>query len=267
MTPTRGFFTFAQNNGVVDYVRMAYALSLSLKHTQHKITSLSIGITPGTKIPKNYEWAFDNIIEIPWSDISAPFTRKIYNEWKAVYMSPYYQTIKLDADMLFTRDITPWWELMSTSDFWICNSVTGQDSRKFFIERNMPDVYAAFMFFQKNAGGYKHFKMAEQVFIFWELLAQPCLGYKYSRPDITTDMAYSLTLKLTDLTQEWNVKNQFPTFIQHDPKVKDISMSDSGKLLINGLPLTVPLHHRCDSILVDNYINHLEQLLGVSNNV
>jgi N-acetylmuramoyl-L-alanine amidase len=62
---TRGFFTFAQGD---EYVRMAYALALSLKASQSKYDKLSIGITEGYKVPDEYVWAFDKIVEIPWGD-------------------------------------------------------------------------------------------------------------------------------------------------------------------------------------------------------
>ena len=61
---SRGFFTFAQNNDKVDYVRLAYGLALSLKQSQLEVSNLSIGITPGTVVDKRYAWAFDKIIEI-----------------------------------------------------------------------------------------------------------------------------------------------------------------------------------------------------------
>ena len=84
---SRGFLTFAQNNGRNDYVRMAYALAISLRHTQRNAKSLSIAVTPGDRVPDRYAWAFDNIIDIPWGDLSATDTRKIHNEWKAIYLS------------------------------------------------------------------------------------------------------------------------------------------------------------------------------------
>jgi hypothetical protein len=84
----RGFFTFAQN-GTHDYVRMAYALALSLKATQTDVPYLSIGVTPGQVVPEKYKWAFDEIIEIPWGDAAKTSSWKLENEWKAYHMTPY----------------------------------------------------------------------------------------------------------------------------------------------------------------------------------
>ena len=121
--PSKGFFTIAQNSGETDYVRMAYALALSLRCSQKTVKNLSIGITPGTKIDQKYAWAFDNIIEIPWNDHAADSSWKLENEWKTYHMSPYDETVKLDCDMLFFNDIAAWWDAMSGHDFLACNQV------------------------------------------------------------------------------------------------------------------------------------------------
>ena len=46
----RGFLTFAQN-GKLDYLRMAYAMALSLKATQRE-PYLTVVVTPGTVVPE-----------------------------------------------------------------------------------------------------------------------------------------------------------------------------------------------------------------------
>src|SRR5271157_3807356 len=97
----RGFLTIAQNSADTDYIRLAYGLALSLKATQKENGYLSILVTPGTIVNKEYRWAFDEIIEIPWGDNATASRWKLENEWKAYHVTPYRETIKLDADMLF----------------------------------------------------------------------------------------------------------------------------------------------------------------------
>lgn len=269
---SKGFFTFAQNNSRTDYVRMAYALSLSLKLTQVDASRLSIGITPGTKVPDAYSWAFDQIIEIPWGDLSSLTDNKIVNEWKAIHMSPYDETIKLDADMIFTRDIDAWWELMSHEDFWICNHVLDRHGNTLdgteppvFRANRLPRVRTAIMKFDKTAGTYEIFKLSEQLFTNWRMMGREVLGYRYSHVDLTTDMAMAISLRLTDVRQVWDVENPVPTFIEHQGDV-DVDVSGDGRLTCSadGEPLLFPIHHRRNMSLVDAMISSYEGRFGRS---
>jgi hypothetical protein len=156
----RGFLTFAQNNSNVDYVRLSYGLALSLKHSQKSVPYLSIAITPGTTVDERYAWAFDNIIEIPWGDHATDKEWKLDNEWKAPWISPYYETIKLDTDMLFPHDISKWWDefylqphsMVYTNQVldWKGSNATSDYYRKTFTANKLPNIYTAFTYFRKN---------------------------------------------------------------------------------------------------------------------
>src|SRR5689334_16550107 len=113
----RGFLTFAQN-GETDYLRLAYGLALSLKATQKRTPYLAVAITPGMTVPEHYRTVFDEVIDIPWGDLAEYDDWKLANEWKAFHLTPYEQTIKLDADMLFLSDIDDWWDWLSRRDLW-----------------------------------------------------------------------------------------------------------------------------------------------------
>jgi hypothetical protein len=153
----RGFLVFAQN-GNTDYLRLAYGLALSLVATQTDVPYLSVAITPGMDVPDHYREVFDEVIDIPWIDAAAQSEWKLENEWKAYHVTPYRETIKLDADMLFTADIAHWWKLLSTRDFWACTSVetyrgeiaTSDYYRKTFTSNSLPNVYTAFMYFRES---------------------------------------------------------------------------------------------------------------------
>ena len=108
----KGYFTIAQNKIVQDYLKLAYGLALSIKDTQ-EINNISLGITPGVKVPDKYRLVFDHIIEIPFEDAAARFKWKLQNEWKVFHMTPYEETIKLAADMYFPTDISHWWKKIS----------------------------------------------------------------------------------------------------------------------------------------------------------
>ena len=80
---SKGYLTVAQNSDTTDYMRHAYALALSIKATQKETDQISVMITPGQEYPDKYKEVFDEIIDVPWSDMAAPHKQKFHNEWKA----------------------------------------------------------------------------------------------------------------------------------------------------------------------------------------
>ncbi len=200
----RGFLTFAQN-GSVDYVRLAYALALSLKATQKENAHLSIVVTPGTKVPERYAAAFDDIIEVPWLDEASRSEWKLENEWKAYHVTPYRETIKLDADMIFPSDISEWWDVLARQDFCAATTattyrgevVTSDYYRKVFTSNELPNVYSAFTYFRFSDTAQEVFRMMETIFHNWEHFF-----YEYlddTRPEVvSTDVVMALAIKLLD---------------------------------------------------------------------
>lgn len=284
--PSRGFFTFAQNNSTTDYVRLAYVLAMSLKASQRSFPNISIGITPKTKIPAEYEWVFDHVIEIPWGDDAKDSEWKLGNEWKAIHMSPYDETIKLDCDMLFFNDISSWWDAISAKDFWICNrvidyrgnTITDGYNRKTFKENNLPNVYTGFMFFKKAEFTFELFKLVEAIFYNWDVFSEICLGYK-NRPAIpTTDVVFALALKLLDLDQEWHVTNQLPTFVHMKTNLQgwkddiggdwtehiDVFFNDNLGCKIGNHRQVYPFHYHLKDFITDDIIEAYERGLKPS---
>lgn len=236
--PSRGFFTFAQNNDKIDYIKLAYALAMSLRHSQKTVKKLSIGVTPGAVIPPEYEWAFDQVIEIPWGDDAKDSEWKLENEWKAIHITPYDETIKLDCDMLLLNDVSHWWDMLADRDFWICNrvvdyrgnTITDLIHRKVFKENKLPNVYTGFMFFRKTRETFELFKLVEAMFCNWHVFSDICLDYKHRPKTPSTDVVFALALKLLNLDQEWYVTNAYPTFVHMKTKIqgwKDDDLDDN----------------------------------------
>lgn len=218
---SRGFFTFAQNNSKTDYLRMAYLLALNIRATQKSVPYLTVGVTPGTSIPSHYARVFDNVIEIPWGDDALDSDWKLQNEWKSIHMSPYDETIKLDCDMLFFRDIDLWWDMMALEEFTICNrvldyrgsTVTSDHYRKDFTINKLPNVYSAITYFKKTAGTFEFFSLARDLFRGWSDVRIELLEYQHRPKLASTDLIFALALKLMDDSGRWYIENTFPTFV------------------------------------------------------
>lgn len=281
---TRGFFTIAQDSGNNQYVKMAYALALSLKATQSKYPNLSIGVTPGYKVPDRYAWAFDQIIEIPWTDHAAESKWKLENEWKVIHMTPYDETIKLDADMLFFYDIGTWWDVMSERDFSICNRILDYRARpvyndfyrKVFTANQLPDVYTAMFYFKKTAPTYEIFDLARYIFFNWQAFFAQLLVPEHRPGIVSTDVVFALALKLLDLDGDSYSERLLPTFTHMKSQLQgwnglldenwqrhmNTFLTPELEMKIGNYIQYFPLHYHCKDFLTDDMIGYYERQLG-----
>jgi hypothetical protein len=284
-TKSKGFLTIAQNNNNVDYVRLAYALALSLKHSQKKWSNLTICVSPGTIIQDRYAWAFDKIVEIPWGDHAADSSWKLENEWKSIWMSPYDQTIKLDADMFFFSDISCWWDNFESSNEPIiaCNKVLdwrgsiieSDFCRKTFTANNLPNVYSAFTYFDKSVDAFKFFELVKIITWNWQTFFDSFLEPNNRPQMFSTDVAFGLAMKILDLDQNCNKKRLAPVFTHMKSELQGLNpvlppdwrealpcfMNPVGSLKIGNHRQFYPLHYNIKDFLTDDILAIYEGLV------
>lgn len=277
----RGFLTFAQN-GRDDYLRMAYALALSLKATQTE-PYLAVIVTPGTEIPEQYRAVFDEVLDVPWLDEAKLSDWKLENEWKAYHVTPYIETIKLDADMLFTGDIAEWWPLLAHQDIVACTTVetyrgtviTSDAFRQCFTANRLPNVYTACMYFRISETAQAFFEQAQVIYHNWQRFFGEFLE-PITRPAyVSTDVVFALAAKLLgdDLTtspipvprfvhmksrlQEWpELIAADDDWTQHVPA----SLASDGIMKVGRYRQHLPFHYHVKSFLTDKIIQTYEHL-------
>ena len=167
---SKGFLVVAQN-GQYDYIRMAYALAMSLKLSQSEHSNLSVMVNEGQKVERKE--IFDKIIPVP--KIDAPW--KIQNKWQYFWLSPYDETIVLDADMLFFHDISHWWEVLKDKEIEFTTTTknyrgidtTSDYYRKTFTKNKLPNLHTALFYFKKTPIVEQYFKMVKLIFHNWEV--------------------------------------------------------------------------------------------------
>lgn len=284
---SRGFFTIAQGE---QYQRLAYALALSLKLSQKEVSGLSIGVTREEMglIPSKYREVFDKVIEIPWQDHARDSTWKLENEWKAIHMTPYDETIKLDADMFFPRDISVWWEILGKSDGVFATEartyrgdlITSDYYRKTFTESNLPNVYTAFFYFKKNDVNFDLFSHAEFIFNNWERTFYELLEPEHRPKFVSTDVVFALAAKIMGYEQ-FNMTPDIgmPTFVhmkshlqgwpaQHTleedwTKTIPVSFNRDCDLKIGNYLQDLPFHYHVKNFMTDRMIEQMEAKLGL----
>lgn len=284
---SRGYLTFAQQGERCDYLRAAYGLALSLKATQSQVTHLSVLVTPGTKIPPRYMQVFDEIIDIPWNDEASTSGWKLENEWKAFHATPYQETVKLDADMLFTQDIAKWWPMMSNRKVTACNSIStyrgatpnGENPyRACFAANDLPDIYTAFMHFGQNDLALELFTQAEIIFQNWERFFEEFLE-PVTRPKfVSTDVVFALAMKLIGPVSDFCSDMGFPNIVHMRSRLQGWENAIAGEQWTDQMAMTVtrnlelklgrhlqilPVHYHDKKALTDSIITTYEKVLGI----
>lgn len=283
----RGYVVLAQN-GRHDYLRMAYGLALSLKVTQSTVNHLSVLVTPNTFVPDRYKEVFDDIIDIPWRDEAADAEWKLQNEWKTYHVTPYRHTVKLDADMLFTQDVSHWWSALERQDVMACSevstyrgdAVTSDACRKIFTANNLPNIYTALMSFQYSSAAEDLFSLAELIFHNWEKFSEEFLNANFRPQEATTDVVFALAMKLLQGGRHYTqlAGEPGPSFVHMKPQLQGweegsyssdwtqhlpVSLSSDMELRIGRYTQTLPFHYHEKNFLNDRLIRQYETRLGI----
>lgn len=256
---SKGYLILAQNTKTDDYVRLAYALALSIKGTQSEINQ--VAIATNDKLTDIQKSVFDHVIEIPWNDQATASKWKIENKWKYYYMTPFDETVVLDADMLFPSDISYWWDMMSQKDICITNKprtfrdeiITSTEYRDSFATNNLPNAYTAFMYFKKTDLVHEVFKMTQLVFENWQRFYYDYLDE--TRPkNLSGDVAYALAIKILGAEDECFDTNSIPTFVHMKSYIQNIDK----KLMSNDWTKNIPTYFTKDcKFKIGNYQQHL----------
>jgi hypothetical protein len=280
---SKGYLILAQDTEKDDYHRMAYALALSIKNTQKTVNNVCLATDMDIdSLPEKYKEVFDDIVPIPWTDHAEHSQWKIENKWKYYHMSPYYETVVLDSDMIFPTDISDWWSILSTKDMWITNKprtfkgdiITSTKYRDAFVSNQLPNVYTAFMYFKKTEQVAGVFKLTEIIFNNWERFYYEFLDE--NRPKfLSGDVAYALAIKILGIEDEcFGNTETFPTFVHMKAYLQGIPehaisedwtkhiptyFHNDGTFKIGNYAQTVPFHYHIKTWLTDDIIEILEE--------
>jgi len=271
---SKGFCLLAQNNSKTDYVRQAYALALSL-HLYNKDQKISL-IT-NDEVPKEWQSVFDQIIPIPWTDSAADSDWKIENRWKVYHASPYDETIVLEADMIFTSDITHWWNELTKRDlFFVSNVRTYRDElitnrfyRKTFDANNLPNLYSALHYFKKGPVAKEFYNLLEIIVNNWALFYSKYAPNEYQKW-CSIDVSVAIASKILGNEHDITDPNSFITFTHMKPIIQGWynkpekwtkvtgKYYTEGKLFLGNYLQTRVLHYVEDEFLTDELIEKME---------
>ena len=195
----------AVNTATVDYVRCAAMLVQSLK-TQHPDARVCLITDQPVEDP-----VFDYVHLLP-----AVSDNAYANDAAVFQLTPFRETIKLEADMLIASPISHWWQLFRHRDVVIstgCRNWHGDVSavrhyRRVFDQNHLPDVYNAVTYWRLSKTAKEFFDLTRDIFANWEHVRTLI---KFAPAVADTDLVYALAAQIMG---EHRVTMPFVTYPQ-----------------------------------------------------
>jgi hypothetical protein len=183
----QGYVIVAIDTDTVQYVDCAVQLAASLKHF-HPNASVCL-IT-------DQEYAndvFDHVkimLAVDRANLWA-------NDWQVFRLSPYRETIKLEADMVIASAVDHWWTLFRNRDVVVSTGCRDwqdcvSDSRYYrnvFDNNHLPDVYNAITYWRLSTTAKDFFDTVKNIFLNWDQF-KTLLKFPPETPD--TDLVYAM---------------------------------------------------------------------------
>lgn len=272
-----GYLIVVSTNSEIDYLKLAYAAALSIKNTQkegYDKVALVIDNKDALSTVKS-PWVFDHIIE--WNQETFWDGRSWMDK-----LSPFDNTVCIDADMLFLRDYSHWIDyFVENSELYVANKaytfrgevITSDHYRKTFTKNNLPNLYSMFTFFKKDS------QIADEFFTLGRHIVKnqtefSNLFLSAHKPKIIgTDEAFALSAKILDIADEIAYELDFPKMVHMKPMVQNwpwpaervtdhagFYLSTDGKLKIGNYQQHDIVHYVEKDIITDELVSMLEEL-------
>ena len=220
-----GYLLIVAEHETVDYLKLAYALALSIKNTQRPgFDQVALVINGKQKLTDlNSSWVFDYVIE--WNQETFWNGRSWMDK-----LTPFEHTVCLDVDMLFLRDYSHWVEyFIENSELYVANKsytyrgelVEDTHYRKAFVKNNLPNLYSFYTYFKKDS------KIAQEFFALGRLIIKNPIEFSNAflsehKPNIVgTDEAFALAAKILDITDNIAYSLEFPRVVHMKPMIQN----------------------------------------------
>ena len=219
----QGYIIPAFNTEDVDYVECAKTLAKSLRY-QHPDVKICLLTSSNIK-----DSLFDYVVVT--EDLGG-----YLNDYQAYALSPFHETIKLEADMLVTGEFDHWWMLFRHYDVWVstgCRNFHNQPSRsreyrKIFDANHLPDVYNAITYWRVSPLAKNFFSTVRTLMNKWTSV-QNSLVYAKDEP-VNTDLAYAVAIEF--MGREQFTSNSGPSIAHMKPAINQLSNTDWSKHLV-----------------------------------
>ena len=123
------------------------------------------------------------------------------NDWQMFHVSPYRQTIKLEADMLCASPFDHWWTMFENRDVVVScgardfygNPAQSRAYRKAFDVNDLPDVYNAVTYWRLSTTAQTFFQLVRDIFQNWTDYKKLL---KFAEDEASTDLVYAIAARI-----------------------------------------------------------------------
>ncbi len=272
-----GYLLIVASHPDVDYLRLAYALALSIKNTQrpgYDQVALVIDNAEDVKQLKS-SWVFDHVIE--WRQETYWDGRSWMDK-----LTPFENTICLDVDMLFTRDYSHWADyFIENSELYVANKsytyrgelVKDDFYRRAFTKNKLPNLYSFYTFFKKDS------ELARDFFELGRHIIKNPTEFSNNfltelKPKVVgTDEVFALSAKILDISDQIAYDLEFPRVVHMKPMVQNwpwpatlcsdhvgFYLNRNGKIKIGNYEQHDIVHYVEKDKIDDEMINILEEI-------
>jgi len=159
------------------------------------------------------------------------------NDWQMFAISPYRQTIKLEADMIAAGPVDHWWTLFELRDVVISQGArTYYDEpaqsrfyRKCFDENYLPDVYNAITYWRLSRTAQEFFMLVRNIFENWD---EYKTLLKFSEDTPSTDLVYAIAAQTMGPEQVTLPAGLGPTIVHMKRHINALQCNDWTQELI-----------------------------------
>jgi hypothetical protein len=210
---SQGYLVMAQG----DFIEHAHALAQSIQDTQSSVAGISIITDRADLIDRSL---FEHVIPLDLDqDLAKDSVWKIHNRCRFFELTPYDETVILDADMLFLEDVSHWWNHFAKFDMLFTSNVLtyrrewvrSSPYRKAFVANKLPNLYSAYAYFKKTDTAESVFALARSIIVNWDEWINR-YAPEEKQPVPSLDLTLSLAIKLMGIENEVTSPLGYPTF-------------------------------------------------------
>jgi hypothetical protein len=220
-----GYLIIVSKNESVDYLKLAYALALSIKNTQKPGYDKVALVIDDKTLLENIKspWVFDHIIE--WNQETFWDGRSWMDR-----LTPWEYTVCLDADMLFLRDYSHWIDyFIENCELYVPNRsftyrgevITNDFYRRCFTRNDLPNLYSMWTWFRKDS------KLVEEFFSLGRYILKNPKEFsnlfltEFKPKVIGTDEAFALSSKILDIQDYISYDLEFPRIVHMKGEIQN----------------------------------------------
>jgi len=254
-----GFLSIAQNSKF-NYLELAYLQAMSIKLTMpNSKYALIVDKNTMDSFKDEYWNAIDYVIPLD-NDYAKDKDIKFLNEWQVLQLTPFKETIKLESDLLITRDISHWINAFRLRDIVLSSGTkdfrqeisSSRVYRQIFDLNELPDIYNGLMYFRLTELTFKFFSIAKELFLEWESIKKNLKRCENIEP--STDLIYAIATKIIGV-EKCTLPINWINFVHMKPAINKlpeqpwfnsvIQEIDVPMLRIGNLNQYYPVHY-CD---------------------